>query len=315
MKKIIFLLSILIYQNCLGQSCSTVTPGTFGNLRTCSLTVNFGPNVIQGSTMFGGNVSFSNITAGTWQGGIISTTYGGTGYNSFSAALAAYGVSTNAISWPDTLTKIMTIKTANDSIISLKNKISTKQSIIATGSTSQYIRGDGSLATFPSTYSFTGSSTQYTKGDGTYQTLNTDNTPEGSTNIYFTTTRARAAFSSGTGISLSSGVISFNGPQSPSAGNAITMGTAFQPNSLGPCHILINGQLTGALGLNETITVAMSSTSGGSYTTVATDVLLIGLLGLSLDRSVASVPVPNGWWVKVTRSGSAAAATYTKWIY
>lgn len=42
------------------------------------------------------------------------------------------------------------------------------KNLIYFGSTSQYVRGDGSLATFPAGYTFTGSSTQYTKGDGTY---------------------------------------------------------------------------------------------------------------------------------------------------
>lgn len=100
-----------------------------------------------------------------------------------------------------------------------------------------------------------------------------------------------------------------------SSGNAITMGTAFQPNANSACHIAINASVTGALGLNETVTVAMSSTSGGTYTTVTTDVLLIGLLGLTLDRTVSSIPVPKGYWIKVTRSGSASSATYTKWDY
>jgi len=98
----------------------------------------------------------------------------------------------------------------------------------------------------------------------------------------------------------------------PASGISITPGTAFQPRSGGACYILVNASITGALGLNETITVALSSTSGGTYTTVATDVLLIGLLGLTLDRSVASIPVPSGYWVKVTRSGTAASATYTR---
>jgi len=99
----------------------------------------------------------------------------------------------------------------------------------------------------------------------------------------------------------------------PVAGNSITMGTAFQPRSGGPCMVLVNGSLTGALGLNETVTVSISSTQSGTYTTISTDVLLIGLLGLTLDRSVASFPVPTGYWVKVTRSGTASTATYTRW--
>lgn len=99
----------------------------------------------------------------------------------------------------------------------------------------------------------------------------------------------------------------------PSSSTAITMGTAFQPRSGGPCFIAVSGTLSGILGLNETITISMSATSGGTYTTVATDQLLLGLAGLSLDRCVGTFPVPAGWWVRVTRSGTAASATYTKW--
>lgn len=99
----------------------------------------------------------------------------------------------------------------------------------------------------------------------------------------------------------------------PSSATSITMGTAFQPRAGGASFIAVSASLTGALGLNETITIAMSATSGGTYTTVATDQLLIGLLGLTLDRAVGTIPVPAGWWVRVTRSGSAASATYTKW--
>lgn len=99
----------------------------------------------------------------------------------------------------------------------------------------------------------------------------------------------------------------------PVAGNAVTMGTPFQPNSTGPCHVLINGQLSGALGLNETVTIAVSPTQNGTYVNVASDVLLIGLVGVSLVKSCASFPVKTGHWVRVTRSGSAATATYTRW--
>lgn len=99
----------------------------------------------------------------------------------------------------------------------------------------------------------------------------------------------------------------------PAASNAIVMGTAFQPNSSGPCYVSVNGQLTGALGLNETVTIAISPTQNGTYVNIATDVLLIGLLGVSLSKSCASFPVKTGQWVRVTRSGSAATATYTRW--
>lgn len=100
----------------------------------------------------------------------------------------------------------------------------------------------------------------------------------------------------------------------PSAGNAITVnttGTAFQPRADGPCHIVVTASLAGILGVAETVTVQMSDASGGTYTTVSEDTLLLGALG-SANRSI-SLPVPSGWWVRVNRSGGAAAATYTRW--
>lgn len=98
----------------------------------------------------------------------------------------------------------------------------------------------------------------------------------------------------------------------PNAGNTVTMGTAFQPRSGGPCHIVINGSLSGIVGLLETITVATSTTQNGTYTNVTSDILLVSLLGQTVDRSIASFPIASGNWVKVTRSGSAATATFTK---
>lgn len=101
----------------------------------------------------------------------------------------------------------------------------------------------------------------------------------------------------------------------PSAGNALTMGTAFQPNSSAPSMVTVTASLTGLVGLLETVTVSMSPTQSGTYTDVASDVLLIGVLGQTLSRSLATIPVPAGYWVKVTRSGSAATATYTRWNF
>lgn len=97
----------------------------------------------------------------------------------------------------------------------------------------------------------------------------------------------------------------------PSAGNSFTMGTAFQPNASSPCMIVVNCSLSGILGLLETITIQISSTQTGTYTTVATESLLIAVLGITVDRAIGTIPVPAGYWVKVNRSGSAATGTYT----
>jgi len=104
----------------------------------------------------------------------------------------------------------------------------------------------------------------------------------------------------------------------PSTGNAITSGTAFQPRSGGACNIVINSSLgSGLAAVTGTIIIAMSSTQSGTYTTVTTDGLILSLLNSSLDRSSATIPVPSGYWVKVTNStvgvGASISSTYTRW--
>jgi hypothetical protein len=102
--------------------------------------------------------------------------------------------------------------------------------------------------------------------------------------------------------------------QAPSAGNSITSGTAFQPRSGGPCMITVNSSLTGALGLTGNVTIAMSATQNGTYTTVVTDAVTISVLGLVADKSSGTIPVKAGWWVKVTYTGATPpTGTYTKW--
>lgn len=99
----------------------------------------------------------------------------------------------------------------------------------------------------------------------------------------------------------------------PSAGNSITSGTAFQPNSSAASFVLVNSSLSGIVGVNGTITIATSATSGGTYTTVVSDAMVIALLGIGA-KSAATIPVPKGYWVKVTLAGGTAPiSTYTKW--
>lgn len=92
-------------------------------------------------------------------------------------------------------------------------------------------------------------------------------------------------------------------------------GTAFQPNASRPSAVIISATLSGLLGLNETLTVQLSATSGGTYQTVATDTLLIGVAGLSLARAIPTIFVPTGWWVKANRSGTALAGSWIKYDY
>lgn len=153
-------------------------------------------------------------------------------------------------------------------------------------------------------------------------------TPYNSTNPnnYITTAGARAAISLTTTGSGAASYSSANGTLNvptpagyaispPVAGNALTSGTAFQPRSGGPCQIVVNTNVSGLVGVGGTAVIATSPTSGGTYTTVSTDGVSITILGLG-DRASTLIPVPTGYWAKVTYTPSGLATltgTYTRW--
>ncbi len=101
----------------------------------------------------------------------------------------------------------------------------------------------------------------------------------------------------------------------PVASNSITSGTAFQPRVGGPCNILINTNVSGVVGVGCTVVVAMSPTSGGTYTQVATDAVSVTILTLG-DKASGLIPVPAGYWVRVTYTAVGLATitgNYTRW--
>lgn len=103
----------------------------------------------------------------------------------------------------------------------------------------------------------------------------------------------------------------------PSIGNSITSGTAFQPRSGGPCQILVNTNVSGLVGVGSTVLIQMASTSGGTYSTVATDAVSITVLTLG-DKASGLIPVPAGWWVKVTYTAvglATVSGNYTRWDF
>lgn len=102
------------------------------------------------------------------------------------------------------------------------------------------------------------------------------------------------------------------GISSPSVANSFTSGTAFQPNANGTCFLNVQSTLSGIVGVNGTVTVAMSATQGGTYQDVSTQRLLISVLAITADTNSGSIPVPSGWWVKITLTGSVTA-TYNRW--
>lgn len=93
---------------------------------------------------------------------------------------------------------------------------------------------------------------------------------------------------------------------------SFSYGTGFQPRVGGPCCVNVQATLSGALGLNETLTVATSATVGGTYKTVAFIRLAVAILGLVDDRSTGTILVPTGYYVKITRTGTLTA-TCIRW--
>jgi len=99
----------------------------------------------------------------------------------------------------------------------------------------------------------------------------------------------------------------------PTYGLSITSGTAFQPNASNASFVTVSSTLNAALGVTGTVTIALSPTSGGTYTTVSTDALLIAVLGVAVDKISGTIPVPAGYYVKVTYGGlTPPTGTYSK---
>lgn len=146
----------------------------------------------------------------------------------------------------------------------------------------------------------------------------TDNLSEGSSNQYFTTARARAAFSAGTGITITNGTIAStasaanNATITLSAGGGLTGGEAFTTNQSG----------------DETITFAhadtsSAGTSNNSGTTVIQDITLdtyghITAIGTTDVSSSITSAVPeyalctNSTGYTASTSETAASGKY--WI-
>lgn len=209
-----------------------------------------------------------------------------------------------------------------------------------TGTISQYLRGDGSLATLPSGYTFTGSASQYTKGDGTYATFPTnlnsftngpgyitgnqsitlsgDITGSGTTAI--TTTLSNSGASAGT----------YNGSYTVDAKGRVTSASNKTQSSVTPslnspfqvsstlaadvnysikiqCTSLLTGSTTG------TVQLQISTTSGGSYTTISTSEFTVsGLIITLANTQTIGGFIPPGYWVKiVTATGGTNPGSVT----
>lgn len=133
-----------------------------------------------------------------------------------------------------------------------------------------------------------GLATQYWRGDKTWQILNTDAVPEGGS-IYFTTARARASVSAGTGISYSSttGIITSTITQADGSETKISAGT--------------NTTVTGAGTIVSPYVV--SSTGGGTVTSVGLS---------STDFSISGSPVVGSGVITTNLAATGVtASSYT----
>lgn len=88
-------------------------------------------------------------------------------------------------------------------------------------------------------------------------------------------------------------------------------GTALQPQAGGNSFVNIVSTLSGVLNVGTTMTVAMSATSSGTYTTIAQYNLSTSpLLATSLGNSGGFL-VPAGYWLKITMGTVAILSNVT----
>lgn len=105
----------------------------------------------------------------------------------------------------------------------------------------------------------------------------------------------------------------------PSFNNAITSGTAFQPDANNDCFIIVSSSLVGSIvGVYGTSVLSISTTQSGTYTNVGAGVsFFLNILAAGDNRESSTIPVKKGQWVKVintaTGLGGSLASTYTKW--
>lgn len=105
---------------------------------------------------------------------------------------------------------------------------------------------------------------------------------------------------------------SFN-PGAPSP-QSFASGTAFQPSATRPVALTVFAAFTALLSIAATVTVTMSPTSGGTYTTVASSNITLSLGAITIGGSLGVVIVPIGYFVKITNTGGATSTAIIQLI-
>ena len=156
MKKIIFIIIVFLLSiKGYSQTCFSGALGMPNVIwqRACSTNVSqyivAGSYVTAGTDInVGGNANIAGNVSGTWSGGIISQSKGGTGYNSFSSALNAAGYNAAVM---DTSNIMMTVYRANDSLAIHRAFINTKLSSSTAATTYYPLSGNpsGFLTSIP----------------------------------------------------------------------------------------------------------------------------------------------------------------------
>jgi len=129
-----------------GAAPSTTTTGT-GVLTALGNAVNTAGGLATSAvTSLGSLSTVGTITSGTWNGSVVSPTYGGTGVNNGTNTLTLGGSLTTSGAYPVTITATGTTSVTLPTTGNMLSSVTAVAAITGTPSSSTFIRGDGTWA-------------------------------------------------------------------------------------------------------------------------------------------------------------------------